>query len=118
MDYVVNPSGWKPNGTFTVVPQSGGSGLSGLTETEADMAVEFLNNCSQEIYQQVRSRLLWSRLEGMNKLIAAPYVEGGITIQHQSTLKLEVYEGRIQVCSEAPAENPLEARLIGLGLFE
>lgn len=84
-------------GKYSVTKVGGGTGLYGLNQEEAKMALAFLNSCSDAIYQLVQSRLLWSRLEGLDKLVSAPLVEGGITINHQSRLNLAIANGKIEV---------------------
>lgn len=81
------------------VQSKAGPILHGLTQAEAQMAVEFLNSCDDAVYQIVQNRLLWSTLDGFSKLMDAPFVEGGITIHHVSQLELAVEDGRIVVRS-------------------
>lgn len=90
---------WHPTGVYYVSPEGGSSTIHGLTKAEAEMTVDFLNSCSDEVFAVVQSRLLWSTKDGISKLVDAPYVEGGITIQSNSRLNLAIEGGKIVVKS-------------------
>lgn len=59
--------------------------LFGLTEQEADMAIEFLSSvkpANGELWQQVQNRLFWAdrtKNKGLDALIKPSMVHGGIT---------------------------------------
>lgn len=70
-----------------------------LTEMEAEMAIQFLNEQEKENgegWQKIQSRLLWADFKhrGLDKLLKPSLVHGGVTVQGDP-LGLVVVDGRI-----------------------
>ncbi len=90
---------WFKTGTCSVIKTNAMLSVNNLSPSEAEMVKTFLNSCSEDVYKAVLSRLRWSRESGINALLKAPFVEGGITVSHKSSLNLSVVDGVITVAN-------------------
>lgn len=90
---------WYKTGTCSVIKTNATLSVNNLSPSEAEMVKSFLNSCSEDVYKAVLSRLRWLRESGINALLKAPFVEGGITVSHKNPLNLSVVDGVISVAS-------------------
>lgn len=97
----------RPTGRFDVIHGTANNGITvlfGLTEQEADMAVEFLVSAEAaggELWQQVQSRLFWAdraKNKGLDALIRPSMVHGGITQpEDHDPIGLVIQDGQIAI---------------------
>jgi hypothetical protein len=97
----------RPTGRFDVIHGTANNGttvLFGLTEHEADMAIEFLTSVESvngELWQQIQNRLHWADRatnKGLDALIRPSMVHGGITQpEGHDPIGLVIKDGQIAI---------------------